>query len=70
MAVCLGGNQIDSRCLLSEEKEGQSVIIGVFYKLVLMEILYLGLTWPLLQFSLASLKYNNLLRDKCKIGSS
>ena len=27
---------------------------GVFYKLVLMEILYLGLTWPLLQFSLAS----------------
>ena len=54
MAVCLGGNQIDSRCLLSEEKEGQSVIIGVFYKLVLMEILYLGLTWPLLQFSLAS----------------
>ena len=26
----------------------------MFYKLVLMEILYLGLTWPLLQFSLAS----------------
>jgi hypothetical protein len=34
---------------------------GMFYKLVLMEILYLGLTWPLLQFSLA---------DCCKIGSS
>ena len=29
-------------------------LLGMFYKLVLMEILYLGLTWPLLHFSLAS----------------
>lgn len=38
------------------ERKGQHVrnAEGMFYKLVLMEILYLGLTWPLLQFSLAS----------------
>ena len=38
------------------ERKGQHVrnAEGMFYKLVLMENLYLGLTWPILQFSLAS----------------
>ena len=38
----------------AKEVKQTAFILGVFYKLVLMEILYLGLTWPLLQFSLAS----------------
>ena len=38
----------------AKEVKQTAFILGVFYKLVLMEILYLGLTWPLLHFSLAS----------------
>ena len=61
----------------AKEVKQTAFILGVFYKLVLIDLAaFTFLTRILLYFKdshsslCSSLKYNNLLRDKCKIGSS